>query len=118
MTQAKSIIIVAILSLITLGAFARNTVFRIEEKPKFPPWVSDKGYWVIESNMSSPKDHVISFYNTENLLVYKETLTNISFNPDKRKVRMKLKKILETSVVAWQIKKRVGEKMALVKSVL
>lgn len=116
--KRRSWIVIAILSLVSMGSFAQLTVSKDEEKPKFPRWVSDKGYWVVESNINSPKDHIIRFYNTENILVYKETLAGVKLNPEKTKVKMKLKKILESSVVAWEKKKQSSEELALLKSVL
>ncbi|MEP7374380.1 MAG: hypothetical protein ABI675_13385 [Chitinophagaceae bacterium] len=114
----RSWIVVAILSLISMGSFAQSAAFKDEEKPKFPRWVSDKGYWVVESNIKAPKDHIIRFYNTGNVLVYKETLVDVKLNPEKVKTKMKLKKILESSVMAWENKKQSSEELALVKSVL
>ena len=116
--RSKRWIVIAILCLASMGSFAQLTIFKDEGKPKFPRWVSDKGYWVIESNINYPKDHIIRFYNTENTLVYKETLTGVKLNPKKAKVKMKLKKILESSVVAWEMKKKTIEELELVKSVL
>ncbi len=107
-----------LLSLISIGSFAQLS-FQQERRPRFPGWVSEKGYWVIESNIKSPLDHVVRFYDNDNNLVYKETLTGIKINPEKRKVKMKLKKILESAVLAQENKKDgiiPGQKMALVKS--
>ena len=101
-------------------AHLHNSPFQQERRPKFPGWVSEKGYWVVESNIKSPRDHIIRFYNNDNQLVYKETLTGIKMNPEKRKVKMKLKKILESAVLAQENKKDgiiSGQEMALVKSV-
>lgn len=119
MTHGKrSWIIIAVLSLVSMGTFGQLAVSKTEGKPKFPRWVSDKGYWVVESNINSPRDHIIRFYNTENVLVYKETLAGIKMNAERIKVKMKLKKILESSVVAWEKRKQGSEEMSLVKSVL
>jgi hypothetical protein len=119
MTHGRKIwIIIAALSLVSMGTFGQLAASKNEGKPKFPRWVSDKGYWVIESNITSPRDHIIRFYNTDNVLVYKETLADVKLNAEKTKVKMKLKKILESSVVAWEKRKQDKEEMDLVKSVL
>ncbi len=100
--------------------FGQRVPSQQERRPKFPDWVSDKGYWVVESNIHSPLDHIITFYNNENELLYKETITGVKLNPEKRKVKMKLKKVLESAVLAWEKKKdgqTSGEEIALVKSV-
>jgi hypothetical protein len=50
--------------------------------------------------------------------VYKETLTEVKLNPEKRKVKMKLKKVLEESVEAWQRSREPSEELAYVKTIL
>ena len=80
-----------------------TVVANAQHKPDFKaPWVSNMGYWVLESNIHAPRHHVVRFYNNENLLVYTETLDGIRLNPGKRKVKMNLKKALETSILAWE----------------
>ena len=112
-------LVLTLLSLISIGSFAQLP-FQQERRPIFPSWVSEKGYWVVESNIHSPLNHVVSFYTNDNQLIYKETLTDIKLNPEKRKVKLKLKKILESAVLAQENKKDgiiLGHEMALVKSV-
>jgi hypothetical protein len=92
------------LTFISLGSFAQEELQTITT----PRWVSDKGYWVVESNIHSPLDHIVRFYNNDDVLIYKETITGIKLNPAKRKVKMKLKKVLDASVLAWE-KNRVPE---------
>ena len=90
-----------ILSLISIGALAQEQKKTLH---KFPPWVSDKGYWVVETNLHSPLNHLVSFYNNDNVLLHKKTLTGVKLNPDKRKIKMKLKKELESAIIAWERK--------------
>src|SRR5687768_3074840 len=87
---------------VILFAFIGSAVFAQEEKPEVPKWHSEKGYWVVESNIHTPMDHIIRFYNNDNVLLYKEAVSGIKLDPSKRKIKMKLKKILESSVDAWQ----------------
>ncbi len=118
--RTRSWLVISLLSLISIVSFAQFRPSQQERRAKFPAWVSDKGYWVVESNINSPLDHIIRFYNNDNELLYKETLTGIKLNPEKRKVKMKLKKILESTVLAWDKKKDgliPGEEMAFVRSV-
>lgn len=103
--RTKGWLLVSVISLISISPFAQRTPFQQERRPKFPDWVSEKGYWVVESNINSPLDHIVTFYNNDNKLLYKETLTGVKLNPEKRRVKMKLKKILEASVLAWEKKK-------------
>jgi hypothetical protein len=92
----KTWIAIALLGMLSITAAAQ------EERSKPAPWVSDKGYWVVESNINSPLNHTVWFYNNTGDMIYKESLTGVRLNPDKRKVKMKLKKVLETAVIAWQ----------------
>ena len=88
-------ITVSVFCFFAVVAFAQN------EPPANPPWTSDKGYWVVESNVKSPLHHTIRFYTNADALMYTETLDGIKLNINKRNVKMKLKKALETSEMAW-----------------
>ncbi|MFC0774310.1 hypothetical protein [Terrimonas alba] len=44
------------------------------------------------TNLNSPRNHVISFYINDNILMYKETLKDVKLSSEKRAVKMKLKK--------------------------
>jgi len=71
-----------------------------------PPWVSDQGYWVEETNIHSPMSHVIRFYNNENVLIYTQQLEGVKLDIHKRKVKMKLKKALETALLLSEQNKK------------
>lgn len=100
-------IIVSALLLISIGSIAQYKQ-KEERRPRFPGWVSEKGYWVVESKQVSPPDHTIYFYDNQHNLVYSEKLTGVHLNPEKKKVKMKLKKILEAAVLAYEEKKDDG----------
>lgn len=85
---------------------------------KIPKWVPDKGYWIIESNIHSPSDHIIWFYTNDKQLVYKEDLNGIRLNIAKRKIRMKLKKVLDASIALWEQKKITEENKDYVTAIL
>jgi hypothetical protein len=70
------------------------------------PWASDKGYWVIETNVKTPLEHTIRFYTNEYILVYTEKVAGIRMNPERKKIKMKLKEVLEASVIAWERNKK------------
>ncbi len=108
----KTMMAVVVLAFISFSAFAQD------EQPVIPKWVSDKGYWVIESNIKEPLNHVIRFYNNDNVLLYKEAVNGVKLNPEKRAIRMKLKKVLEASVVAWEQKKVTEENKNYVAAIL
>jgi hypothetical protein len=79
--------------------------FAQDEQPNYAPavpkWVSEKGYWIIESNIKTPENSIIYFYNNDNELVYKEKIEGVQINLKKKRVLMQLKTILEQSISAW-----------------
>lgn len=79
--------------------FAQEESTRI---PSVPGWVSDKGYWQVESNIHSPWNSTISFFNNDGIMVYKETLVNVPLNLQRKRTLRRLKKVLDRSVVAWE----------------
>lgn len=97
-------------------SFASLVGFSQEQDPFIPRWVSQKGFWVVESNKSTPKDHIVRFYNNNNEMVYKETVSGVRLNLNRARVKMKLKKTLESAVLAYEKKKAPLEEMALLKN--
>ncbi len=79
-----------------------------------PKWVSEKGYWVIESNIHTPKLNIIYFYNNDGVLVYKENVDGIVINLKKRSVKMNLKRVLEQSLIAFKENQKASENEMLV----
>ena len=75
---------------------------------KVPRWVSDKGYWVVETNVHSQFDHIIRFYNNDNEMIHQETLTGKRLNTKRVRVKIQLKKALEAAVSDSQISKGQG----------
>jgi len=69
---------------------------------KFPKWLSRNGYWVVESNVKTPKKNTIYFYATDNTMVYKETVDGVRLHLNRTKTLMRLKGVLDQSVTAWQ----------------
>ncbi len=66
--------------------------------PVKPRWYSDKGYWLVESNISTPENAIVSFYTADRRLVYKEQVSGVVLDCNKRKTLMKLKRTLEKVV--------------------
>jgi hypothetical protein len=73
-----------------------------QPKPSPPRWLSEKGWWVIETNIHTPRKHLIHFYNQDGVEVYKEQLDGIKLNAKRTKTKMQLKQVLEASVIAWE----------------
>lgn len=100
--KIKFAMMLAACVLISVSLAAQPAVTRKEKsRARMPAWVSDKGYWVVESNIHQPGYHTVFFYDNENSLMYKETLQGVKLNTEKRSVKMKLKKALETSAATW-----------------
>ncbi len=79
-----------------------------------PQGVSEKGWWVIESNIHTPKKNIVYFYNNDGTLVYKEKIDGIRINPARKTTRLQLKQVLESAVVTWEKEHQVTEDKALV----
>src|SRR5262245_29793288 len=73
-----------------------------QDQPVIPSWTPDAGYWVAESNVHQPKHYTIYFYTDQHVLVYKESIEGVRLNLDSRRVKKRLKKVLEKSLWAWQ----------------
>lgn len=82
-----------------LTSFAQD---KTPEKSKAGRYVSEKGYWNIESNQKTPRNSIIRFYNIQNQLVYEEAIQGMKVRINKRKVLLCLKNVLEQSVLAYE----------------
>jgi hypothetical protein len=110
----KNIVLVALFAL-------PSTLLFSQDEPEFrptPKWISDKGYWIIESNIKSPDTAIIHFYNNEDIQVYSEIVEGITLNLKKRKTLMGLKKVLDESLVAWEQSHVSKDNAQLVRAVL
>ena len=96
----SSAFLVLFLSAISIAAFSQDQDHVYS--PVTPKWVSEKGFWQIESNKNTPENSIIYFFNNDGTLVYKERIEGQVINIKKRKVLMTLKKVLEESVVAYE----------------
>lgn len=91
---------------ILAAAFTCATLFASAQKEanhnKTPRYVSNKGYWVIKSNVKQPKEAVVYFYDLQHELLYKEELKNVNLNINRTRVKMRLKKALEQAIAAHE----------------
>ena len=107
----KYTLAVCMMFILTLNISAQST-----SSSKSPKWLSGKGFWVIESNVKSPKNATIFFYNNDKQLVYKELVNNKYINTNRLRVRRKLEVVLVQSIDNWERKKVVQENQQLVAS--
>ena len=96
--------------------FYHTIVVQAQLNSKTPKWMCGKGFWVIESNMHTPKNCTIYFYNNERELVYKEAVTGRRINTEKIKTRKHLEAVLNQAVTAWQKERIVKENQQMVLS--
>lgn len=106
------------MALLLFSFFALTAAAQEEQPATTAKWASDKGYWVVEGNIHEPLQHTIRFYNNDDVLLYKESLSGVKLNLDKRKVKMKLKKVLESAVIAWEQKKTTEADKSYVSAIL
>ena len=83
-----------------------------------PAWVSDKGYWVLESNVNNPKSNIVYFYNLAHVLVYKEKVEGVKIKLKKTKILLHLKEVLEQSIANWEVRHVTNENEMLVAAAL
>jgi hypothetical protein len=79
-------------------------------------YVSEKGWWVIESNIHTPKKNIVYFYNNKGVLVYKENIEGLRIDPSRKSTRIHLKQALEAAVLAWEEKRQLTENGLVVNS--
>ncbi len=106
--------VLMLLVLLHLTAAAQDELYQ----KALPRWVPDNGYWVVSTNVNQPKQYTIFFYTNQHQLVYKERLEGVKLDLQSRKVKMRLKKVLDTSLLAWQQQRQAKENEGLVISLL
>ena len=60
-----------------------------------------EGFWVLESNVHTPKNAVVYFYNQQQVLVYKEEIRGIRLNTAKQSTIKLLNNVLQQALVVW-----------------
>jgi len=66
------------------------------------PWLSTKGFWVVESNKQTPKEAIIYFYNNASILVHKEEIKDQRLKLTSTKTLLWLKAMLEGAVSGYE----------------
>lgn len=86
--------------------------------PGTPSWLSDRGYWVVESNVKTPRKSIVHFYNNDHVVVYREKVEGIRINLNRKKTLYRLKAALEQAIVAWEKEKILKENEEIVANAL
>jgi hypothetical protein len=108
----KYIYAVLALSLFTLNAVAQTNEQATPDP--LPAWLSHKGYWVIESNVKTPKKSTVHFYNNEHVAIYREKVEGVRLNLNRKKTLMRLKNVLDKALVKWEATKTINKDEQLV----
>ena len=61
-----------------------------------------ESYWVVESNIKTPKHSMVYFYSTNHEVMYKETIDGKRLNVNRQKIRRKLNEALHDVTLVWQ----------------
>lgn len=76
---------------------------------QLPRWVPRSGFWVVESNVHTPRQSTVYFYTNDGTLVYKEAVTGQRLNLKHKALRIHLADVLEQSLTAWEKNKTPNE---------
>ena len=91
-----------------IAMFFITVAITSQAQSKLPKWLPENGNWMVETNINKPLHCIIYFYTNEGEVIYKETLDGLKLNLEKRKVKMHLKKVLETALVTWNKNKQLA----------
>lgn len=87
-------IFLVLLVMISMAAAAQNKSKR--------PCMPDNGYWVIESNIHTPRQSTVHFYSANHVLIHSEEITGRKLNVRRKKVVASLNAALDQSLLAWK----------------
>lgn len=110
--HVRNFIMVILLSTTSTLAFAQENITGFKGVPEM---ISDKGYWVVVSNVKTPKTSEIFFYNNAHALVYTEKVEGMKLNLKNRRTCMRLNKVLNNSLAVYELKQ--PKKEELVKNI-
>ena len=68
-----------------------------------------EGYWVVESNINTPKEAVIYFYTPGQELIHRQTVSGKRVNIKKKKTVEQLNAVLHQSLTAWNNSRQIKE---------
>lgn len=100
MKKLLTMMAVIILLAVMHKGYAQNSS---SGKKRASSWIPDTGFWVIQSTVKNPDRSTICFYNGEKVLVYKEQVKDIRINLKRKKVLMRLRNVLEQSLLNWDV---------------
>ena len=63
------------------------------------------GFWVIESNVKTPRQSTVYYYNRSNEVIYREDVSGKKLNTARRRTVRRLNQVLDQSLIAWESNK-------------
>lgn len=102
MKNLRAVLAAMAVMIVSLTANAQN---QDEDTQPAPRWCSQKGYWVVETNIHTPKDAIVHFYTNSRQLVYSEKVTGKVLNTRRPRVLVKLKRAMEKVINDWETEK-------------
>jgi hypothetical protein len=61
-----------------------------------------EGFWVIESNVKTPRQSTVYYYNRSSVVIYREDVSGKKLNTNRRKTVRRLNQVLDQSLIAWK----------------
>ena len=100
MKKIKQIVLVVAMLTITGFAFAQKE--NSNSGANSPAWVSDKGFWIIETNVKTPKSSIVHFYNNDRQLIYSEKVEGRKLKVKRKRTLVQLKNALDKVIYVWE----------------
>ncbi|MEO8416415.1 MAG: hypothetical protein ABI472_22320 [Ginsengibacter sp.] len=108
--QLKKLILLGWLFPVSMASYAQgNTMQPL-------PVQTENEYWVIESNIHTPKVNIVYIYNNHDSLIYKEKIEDTRINTKRKAIIRKLNRAVEKSL--WAASAKDKDKHLLVKAIL
>ena len=64
--------------------------------------VPEKGFWEVVSNIATPKEATVQFYDLECHLIYQERVVGVNLDLSSRRTCRRLNRSLQAALVAWE----------------
>jgi hypothetical protein len=78
------------------------------------PVMPAEGYWVVETNIAQPKRSTVYFYTNDHMMFYKEEVSGKKINIKRKKIALKLNRVFQEALIAWNRGQVVKENNMLV----
>ena len=76
--------------------------------------VPEKGFWEVVSNIATPREATVQFYDLERHLIYQEHVVGVELDLKSRRTCRRLNRSLQAALVAWEEHKQVMKDKGLV----